>query len=514
MKPEWIDLLPADARAKAEGQWAFMEAKIALLEEMLRLRRLERFSRRNESLTELQLMLLVQEPSIDKAELDLEASLPEPAKPQRKPHPGRTPLPESLPRQTVTLVCPEEQTRCQVCQAQTQVVGYETSEELSVEPAHYFVRVTRREKRACPHHPECGVATAAAPVKILPKSKLSDEFIIDVMVNKYQWHQPLYRQAAKLEQEAGVSVDRHTLDDGVMWLGELLQTLKEPMRQELFNGHYLQADETPVGVKTPLCKGKLHRGFLFEYSQPRGVVVFDFRMGRGREGPNQFLSGFSGILQCDGYTGYDELSRPGSPVNPAIVRAGCLAHLRRHFFKAHEVDPRETQALGIVEKIGAIYAVEKAAESDTPDPTIRLALRQEKSVGLMTELKTRIEDIQKKVLSRSALGRACKYALGQWERLEVFLRDGRVELDNNWCENGIRPVALGRKNWMLIGSEQAGPKIAAILSIIETCRRLKIDLRTYLMEVLPALAQWPLPPVEQYTPLAWKRKQPAPASES
>lgn len=510
MKPEWLQLLPASERAKAEAQWASMEARLALLEEILRLRRLERYARRSESLDEAQLQLLLQEPSLQKAELIQEAQLaenqPSQAAPKtaRQPHPGRAPLPESLPRQTVTLACP--QTVCPACQGETRVIGYETSEELCVEPARYFVRVTRREKRACPRHPENGVATAPAPARILPKGKLSDELLIDTLVRKYQWHQPLYRQAAMLAQEAGVVVDRHTLDDGVMWLGQLLQTLREPMRRELFDLHYTQADETPVGVKSPLVQGRLHRAYLFEYSHPRGVVVFDFRMGRGREGPRQFLDGFAGVLQCDGYAGYDDLAPPGSAAT--LVRAGCLAHMRRYFFKAHEIAPRETEALAVVEKIAAIYHVEHGVV----EPSARLALRQGQSVALMAELKNLIQAAQTKALPKSALGRACAYALGQWERLEVFLRDGRVELDNNWCENGIRPVTLGRKNWMLIGSEAAGPKIAAILSAVETCRRLKLDPRAYLREVLPALAQWPLPPVEQYTPLAWKRTQTAAAS--
>ena len=348
------------------------------------------------------------------------------------------------------------------------------------------------------------MATAQAPSKILPKSKLSDEVILDTVVRKYQWHQPLYRQAAMLEREAGVKVDRHTLDDGVMWVGQLLQTLKAPMRLEVFDDGYLQADETPVGVKTPMVKGRSHRAYLFEYSQPRGVVVYDFRMGRGREGPREFLEGFSGILQCDGYTGYDELE----PESRNIVRAGCWAHCRRYFDKAHKVAPRETDALSVVKKIGDLYLVEEQARNEKMDAAARLALRQQKSVEVMAELKPQIQKLQEKALPKSALGRACNYALGQWERLQVYLKDGKIEIDNNRCEQGLRPVALGRKNWMLIGSEAAGPKVAAILSIIETCRRLNIDVRRYLKDVLPQLAQWPLPQVSSLTPLAWLKRQP------
>jgi transposase len=546
MKPDWFQYLPQEARAQAEADWnrmasleadlaslkadlakvdamkadvqsltanvKFLTQKVGVLEEMLRLRRLERYGRKSEKLSEEQLMLLSVEPTVSDQELAQEAELPAAEKegliPANKPaqknqnHPGREPLPAHLPRVEVVIPCPEKEQVCPVCDQIKPVIGYDLSEELCVKPAEYFVKVTKREKRACRRHPEGGVTTAPAPVRILPKSKLSDEVIIDTVVRKYQWHQPLYRQSQMLEREAGVVIDRHTLDDGVMWVGQVLLNLKEPMRQEVFASHYLQADETPVGVKTPQTRGRSHRAFLFQYSQPRGVAVFDFRMGRGREGPREFLEGFTGTLQCDAYAGYDEMTD-----GPNIRRAGCMAHARRGFQKAHEVDPQETEALVVVEKIAGLYQVEDQARQQELDAAGRLALRQQKSVPLMAELKTQIQKLQTGALPKSALGRACHYALEQWERLEVFLTDGRIEADNNNCENGMRPVALGRKNWMLIGSESAGPKVAAILSVIETCRRLKIDVRKYLKDVLPPLAQYPVPNPAQYTPLAWQKRQ-------
>jgi len=273
------------------------------------------------------------------------------------------------------------------------------------------------------------------------------------------------------------------------------------MRQEVFGDGYLQADETPVGVKTPMVKRRSHRAYLFEYSQPGGVVVYDFRMGRGREGPQEFMAGFKGILQCDGYAGYNELQ------SKDITRAGCWAHCRRYFDKAHQVAQRETDALSVVMKIGELYQVEAQARQEKMDTAARMALRQQKSVPVMTELKAQIQKLREKALPKSAIGRACNYALDQWERLQVYLNDGKIEIDNNRCEQGMRPVALGRKNWMLIGSEAAGPKVAAIMSIIETCRRLGIDVRRYLKDVLPQLAQWPLPQVSMLTPLEWLKRQ-------
>lgn len=518
MKSDWLQLLPESARAQAEAelsQLAFLVRKVALLEEMLRQRRLDRYGRKGETLTDAQLLLLQQEPSVSAREVAQEAQLPEPEKKAaaispkspRQPHPGREPLPAHLPRQEVVVACEPARQACPVCHQPNGVIGYEVSEELCVKPAEYYVKVTKREKRACRQHPEGGVATAELPLKLLPKSKLADEVIIDTVVRKYQWHQPLYRQALMLEREAGVVLDRRTLDDGVMWVGELLHQLQPPMRQELFAEKYVQGDETPVAVQTPQVKGRTHRGYLFEFSQPRGVVVFDFQMGRGRAGPNAFLKDFVGTLQTDGYTGYDEVAPPNPAVPGLIRRAGCWAHARRYFLKAHEVAPRETEALSIVETIGQLYQVERQAREQGLDAAQRLALRQQRSVALVAALRQQMEKLQAEALPQSALGRACNYALGQWPPLEVFLSDGQIEIDNNWCENAIRPVTLGRKNWLQIGAESAGPKVAAIMSIMETCRRLKVNVRVYLKAVLPQLARWPLPNVATLTPKAWLASQ-------
>jgi hypothetical protein len=157
-----------------------------------------------------------------------------------------------------------------------------------------------------------------------------------------------------------------------------------------------------------------------------------------------------------------------------------------------------------VQQIGKLYAVERQARQAGMDFAQRLALRQAKSAPLMAELKTRLVEIRSQLAPSERLANACDYALGQWNRLEEYLKDGQVEIDNNWCEGAMRPVALGRKNWLHIGSESAGPKVAAIISIVETCRRLDINLRNYLADVLPKLGQWPVNRVSELIPAAWK----------
>jgi transposase len=494
-----------DRLTEVQAELRRLQMENALLREMLRRWRLEKFGRPSEKLTDAQLELLEEELSVQPQEVDREAELPAKQKQAvqcqtqpRPAHPGRTELPAHLPRVIVEVPCTPEQCHCGQCGQPTVVIGYDEHEELDVKPAEYFVRVVRQEKRACKDHPEEGVATAALASRIREKGKLADEFIIEVLMRKYHWHQPLYRQVAILEQEHRIELSRQTLGDAVMWVGAILEPVRAALRQDLLAGQYIQADETPVGVQSERVRGKNFPAFIFEYSRPHGPTVYDFRMGRGREGPDQFLKDYGGILQCDGYVGYDKVGAEG------LRRAGCMAHMRRRFWQARELAPTDGDLLAVLGTVGDLYAVEGQAREQKLDAAARGALRQARSTALMESLKTKIVEIRQRVLPKSTAGEACTYALNQWKRLTAFLEDGRIEIDNNWCENGMRPIALGRKNWLHIGSEQAGPRVAAIISVMETCRRLKIDVRSYLRDVLPKLPNWPINRVAELTPIAWQ----------
>ena len=248
-----------------------------------------------------------------------------PLKKARK-HPGRQELPADLPRIEQIVACTPEQCVCGNCGKETSVIGYETAEQLDVEPAKYFVRVTKREKRACKACEEQGVRCAPLPPRIIEKALASDRVVIDTVVSKYADFVPLYRQSAILERETGIELSRATLDGWVMRVGELLRPISGAMAQELLAGNYIQADETPVGVQSERVRGKNHQAYLWQYSRPSAVVVFDFRMGREREGPKRFLGNFEGILQSDGYAAYDQVG------GPKIVHAACWAHYLESVF--------------------------------------------------------------------------------------------------------------------------------------------------------------------------------------
>src|SRR6201993_397913 len=310
-------------------------------------------------------------------------------------------------------------------------------------------------------------------------------------------HLPLYRQSAILERETGIEMPRATLDGWINRVGELLRPISAAMGQELLRGDYIQADETPVDVQMHDGRGKNHQAYLWQYSRPQGPVVFDFRMGREREGPKRFLGDFEGILQSDGYGAYDHVG------GPKLVHAACWAHARRKFFEAIKLNPKDQTSIRIVALMDELFAIDEKARKENLNPSDRHLLRSEKAQPLLQQIKTAIQAARGDALPKSALAKACNYTLTLWQRLIRFLDYPVVELSNNLAENAIRPVALGRKNWIHIGSPEAGPRVAAIVSIVETCRRLNIPIRPYLGSVLPGLADRPINQTAELTPAAW-----------
>lgn len=225
-------------------------------------------------------------------------------------------------------------------------------------------------------------------------------------------------------------------------------------------------------------------------------MVFDFRLGRGRDGPKQFLGPFEGLLQTDGYAAYDQIG------GPKIVHACCWSHSERYFPEAVKLSPQDPVARAIVARIDELFAIDAEARSQRLSLEARDVLRQQQSRPLLDEIRKQIEAARSGALPGGALAKACNYTLTLWNKLMRFLEYPELELSNNLAENSMRPVALGRRNWIHIGSAQAGPKIAAILSVVESCRRLKFPVRDYLAAVLPGLADCPIRRLPELTPAA------------
>jgi transposase len=467
-----IPSAPADLEliAQLKSKLQYAELRIRVLEERLRLLRIEKYGAGGEKLSQAQMQLFELEPVVGEMIEQAESEHTPVHRSTKKSvkHPGRQQLPANLPRVERILPCTPDQRVCKRCGKETVVIGYEESSQLDVEPAKYFVLVTKREKRACRSCEDLGVVSL-----------------------------PLHRQSMILERDLGLEISRATLDGWVLKVGELLIPMVAPMRRELISGSYIQADETPVDVQTREGRGKNHQAYLWQYSRPGGTVVFDFRMGRGRDGPRRFLGQFEGILQTDGYAAYDQIG------GPRMVHAACWSHARRQFFEAVQLNPRDPVATPIVARMDELFAVDAEARRKGLTDAARHVRRHETAKPLLDDIRSKIEAAQSIALPSSALSKACQYALTLWKKLTRFLEYPELELSTNLVENSMRPVALGRKNWLHIGSSQAGPKVAAILSVVESCRRLKIPVHDYLAAILPGLADLPIRCLPDLTPAVW-----------
>jgi transposase len=485
---------------RLRGQLAMAELKIQALEAELRLERIRKYGPKSDAVASDQLELLEAEPGVSDAEVAEEAQREAVApverenRKRRKPHPGRQTLPAHLPRVERVIACTPAQCVCADCGQERTIIGYDESEQLDREPAKYFVVRTRREKRVCKRCEDSTVIAAPLSDAIIPKSLVSDRVVIDTVLNKYVAHLPLYRQSALLERDTGLEISRATMDGWVMRVGELLTPVVSRMKKELIGGSYIQADETPVAVQTHDGKGSNHQAYLWQYGTPHGSVVFDFRMGRAREGPKAFLDGYQRLLQTDGYAAYDGVGGHG------MVHAACWSHARRKFTDALKLNPKDPTAARLLAHLDALFAIDARALEQTLSHAQRHELRQREAAPLLDTLRDGLKAARANCLPASATARAANYTLALWQKLTRFLDHPELELSNNLAENSMRSIALGRKNWIHFGHKDAGPKIAAILSVIESCRRLDINTRSYLAEVLPGLANKSIHQLADLTP--------------
>jgi transposase len=245
-----------------------------------------------------------------------------------------------------------------------------------------------------------------------------------------------------LLRDAGIDIGRATQGGWVMTVGEMLMPVVGWMRRELLAGSYIQADETPVGVQMHDKRGKNHQSYLWQYGTPGASTVFDFRMGRGREGPARFLDKFAGMLQTDGYVAYDR-----GVGSPKMVHAACWSHARRQFVDAIKLNKQDAASIRIVELMDKLFAIDARARDEKMDHTARHALRQQEAPPLLEKIREQILQMSRNVLPKSAAGKACSYTLTLWKlwkRLECFLDYPELELSNNLAENSMRGVALGR----------------------------------------------------------------------
>ena len=406
--------------------------------------------------------------------------------------PVRRPLPDSLPRDVVEHAAP---CACPKCGGALRPLGEDVTEVLDYVPACFRVIRHVRPKLSC----RSCESIAQAPVPSLPiqRGLATPALLAHVLVAKYADHCPLYRQA-EIYARAGVELDRSTLADWVGQSARLVRPLVDALGAHVMAAERVHADDTTVPVLDP-GRGTTKTGRLWCYvrdDRPFGgtappAVLYRYSPDRKGEHPRTHLAGFRGILQADGYTGYAGLYQRG------VTEAACMAHCRRPFFGLH-ASTGSPLALEALQRIAALYAIEATIRGQSPEA--RLAVRQAQSAPLFSDLRTWLGTTLSRISGKSELAVAIRYMLSRWNALTLVLRDGRACIDNNAAERAMRPIPLGRKNWLHAGSDAGGERAAAIFSLTETAKLNSLDPEDYLRQVLERIAEHPVKRVHELLP--------------
>jgi len=415
---------------------------------------------------------------------------------------GRKPLPTSLERRRVVFDLDEGQRQCPRCQAPMQRIGEDISERLEFVPASLHVIEEVRPKYACGKG--CGVVAADKPAAAIEKGRPGPGLLAQVVVSKYGDHLPLNRLET-IFQRQGIELSRQTMCDWMADCAELVHPLWERMKQVVLTSKVVQTDDTPVPVLDPELT-RTRKGRLWTYVGDRHhpYIVYDYTGNRRGQGPEEFLQTYRGYVQADAYSGYDALfkNRPAD-----LTEVACWAHSRRYFYEAQMSDL--CRATVVMAYIGLLYEVEREARDGKLNATERLALRQTKASPVLEDLKTYLETEKPKVLPKSAIGSAIDYALKNWQALLRYCQDGDLEIDNNGAERSLRPIVVGRHNWLFYGSDKGGRTGAVLTTLIASCKRLRIEPFAYLRDLFARISAHPHHQLDDLLPDRWQAAQPA-----
>jgi transposase len=412
----------------------------------------------------------------------------------QKGHPGRAAFPDHLPVEEIILEPQGQDT------AGLQCIGREVTDTLDYRPCQLVVIRRIRPKYAREEADgSTTVIIADLPNRPIDKGIPEPGLLAEICVAKYVDHLPFYRQIKRFERDHGWVVHQATVGD---WFAATCSLL-EPLYQKLLTtvvgeADYLQVDESTIKVLASEKKGKAHLGYQWVYRDPgSGLVLFDYRKGRGVHGVMERLADFVGYLQTDGYKAYETYLRK----HPEATGVSCLAHIRRKFFDARDHHPRLAELA--LAAIGFIYRVEAHCRCQNRSAPERLALRRRVSLPVYEALLDWAEYEQRNNLSSGAIGKALKYAKDQLPRLRPCFGDGRLEMDNNLIENSIRPLALGRKNYLFAGSHEGARRAAMLYSFFASCKRLEVNPRDWLADVLSRLPDHAVNRLEELLPHRW-----------
>jgi transposase len=436
------------------------------------------------------------------------------------PH-GRGELPANLPREYIVVDVSEAE-KTLPDGTPRPLIGHEDAERVAYTPGRIFVKVTRRPKYGSPvGAEENGVVIAPVPETLIPKCLADESLLAHLVVSKFADHLPLNRMENILAR-SGIDLKRQTMCDWTVACGLATQPLVDAMIAEIFANGLAHNDDTPVDMqdyKSDKPRGQRTREtrlWVTTVAPREGPwTVFDFTTGRSADGPLRFFKNYKGQIVCDAYTVYDTLA----DTYDEIVLYGCWAHARRYFLKAYE-SGHPAEGAEFLALIRELYKIEselvdtvlppdatnaERAEALLKDNARRTKVRGEQSMPVLAKIRKRMDELKAGTPPDSKLAKALKYTDGIWSRLIAYAKDGRLPIDNNAAEQMIRPIALGRNNWLFFGSERGGKAAANLMSLIATCKRAKVEPFVYLCDVFRRLPTAKTPEqVRALLPDVWK----------
>jgi transposase len=460
------------------------------------------FGKKSEKLNPNQLLMF--QDLYDELQAKLEDEQPKSSKTKRSRantnHKGRKPLPADLPRDTVVIEPPEDAKICPDCHQPKQRIGEEVTEKLDYIPASIRVQRIVRPKFACKPC-ESHVSIAELPAMAIDKGIPAEGMLGHVITSKYADHLPLNRLEGILKRH-GVDINVSTMCDWVARCTDLLKPLTDRLREKILTSAKIHCDATVVPVKSKKRKGSTYNGYLWAYIGTNGDVYFDFTPSQSRDGPNAFFKDYTGYVQVDAHSSFNDLFQDGT----AMIEVGCHAHARRKFDQAMDHDPvRSTQALLLWKEL---YQIEKQAKIDDLPPEALLKIRQEEATALLRQLHDYLTTWQPQVLPKTTIGKAVTYSLNQWKALNRYIEDPILSIDNNLAERTLRRVAIGRKNWMFAGSEQGAHRAAVIYSLVASCKLGGHDPYAYFHDVLTKISTHPASRIDELLPSHWTKPKP------
>jgi len=404
-------------------------------------------------------------------------------------HKGRNSFPETLRREEQILY-PEG-----IDLATAKKIGEDVTETLAFKPCELFVKKTVRPK-LLDATTNC-IVQAPAAERPFEKSNVDASLVAQIIVEKYMDHLPLYRQLKRYSR-LGVNISDSTMGDWLTAAANLMLPLYEAHKLLVVSCSYLHADETTIKVLESDRKGATHLGYYWVYqAHEQKLVLFDYQTGRGREGPQNILKNYQGYLQTDGYGVYDDLAN-----KPGVILLGCMAHARRKFSEASSND--KAIASHVLAEAQKLYAIERHLADHAIIGEDKLQYRKENAMPLLKELGTWMQNKYTEVLPKSAIGKALAYSLKRWDKLSLYASTPILNIDNNPVENSIRPVAIGRKNYLFAGSHAAAQRAAILYSLLATCKNHQINPYDWLHDVLNRIASHPINQIKELLPQNWK----------